>query len=116
MDQDGLWNRLVGETLPAKQPGVAFLQPSVDSAEARAFLQLAGVEELPADTFVDLMELAGKKGRPAEWWIACYQLLAEHREFRIAAFAAVAILSSVTVLQRIALVARELNTTKEGTR
>jgi len=34
----------------------------------------------------------------------------------VAAFAAVALLSVITVLQRVALVARELNTTKEGTR
>ena len=34
----------------------------------------------------------------------------------VAAFAAVAVLSSVTLLQRIAVVARELNNSKEGTR
>jgi hypothetical protein len=80
VDEGGIWDRLVGEALSKARPGRVFVEASSDSADVRSFLQLTGVEELPADAFLDLIEVAGRAGQTADWWFACYRHLTEHRE------------------------------------
>jgi hypothetical protein len=80
VDQAGIWESHFGDELTRTRDGQRFLLPSEDSRDGRAFLELAGVEELSALAFVELVESAGAENKAASWWYSCYEYMSTHHD------------------------------------
>jgi hypothetical protein len=80
VDAAGDWDRFVGAPLAQTGDGRRFLLASEDSDEARAFLDIAGVQRLKAARFVSLVEAARQEVRTPAWWHGCYKLMAVDQE------------------------------------
>ena len=80
VDDHGIWQQLFAKGDGSVREGKKFLLPTDDSSDARGFLLLAGVEQLSASAFVDLVESVGGEGQSPNWWFACYEYMAADAE------------------------------------
>lgn len=64
---------VLSEIQPTKE---SFVSNEHDWTPSRSFMKFAGVEALPRDSLVTLVECAGKVGQAADWWYDCYSQIA----------------------------------------
>jgi hypothetical protein len=66
----------LSESLTETHPDTYLVSAAVDCPRTRAFLSLAHVSSLKADSLLDLIEHAAKsKSRSVEWWLCAYRQL-----------------------------------------
>jgi len=77
IDVKGFWETHFGSVLgEVDERKKAFLAPSEDGRRTRAFLALAQVDVLEANSLLDFIEMAGRKEKDESWWYECYAHLA----------------------------------------
>jgi hypothetical protein len=82
VDAAGFWQTHFSDVLnDVADNKQAFVESSVDSQQARKFLELAAVEVLSPTALLTLMEAEAKRERKqASWWHECYRYLAAQDE------------------------------------
>jgi hypothetical protein len=81
-DRDGFWNSHFTAALHAdltEGTAKSFVHSDIDTPRVRVFLQMAGVQELKALDFLDLMEKATTASLSSQWWAECYAYLASEQ-------------------------------------
>ncbi|MBZ5659866.1 MAG: DUF3883 domain-containing protein [Acidobacteriia bacterium] len=80
LDDVGFWTEHFGAALKSVANKEAFLQPTVDSSDARQFLQFIGMEALPSRAILDLIEKSSEHPSTL-WWTELYSYLATHEDY-----------------------------------
>jgi len=79
VDSGGFWYSHFADVLERyNKLKTSFLSPDCDTQKSRLFLNLASVDILGSEEFLDLMELSAEAGMPPQWWFECYSFLANH--------------------------------------